>query len=276
MELIKCANWIRSRRDFGDICPIFRKNFSCKDGIKKATLNISAMGVYEAFVNGERIGDFIMAPGWTQYDKRHLYQVYNITDLLKSENVFNVTVGKGWYRSELITWRQKDIYGGFSAVITAIEIEYENGEKDIILSDKSWVVSESKIRFSEIYDGETYDAGFIDENWEETVILQSAKENLILQDGCIVKEQETLPPIDMFRTPKGELVLDFGQNMTGYISFEIDAKAGDRIVYSHAEVLDSDGNFYTENLRTAKQRVEYICKEGRQSYKPHHKKLHLE
>lgn len=270
MELIKFANWIRAKRDYGDVCPIFEKKFSCSKDVKTAYIHITAMGVYEAFINGERLGNFIMAPGWTQYDKRHLYQVYDITNLIKEENTIDVTVGKGWYRGRLIAWNERDIYGGFSAIISAIEIEYTDGQKEVILSDKSWHVSESAIRFSEIYDGETFDAGYIDEDWEKVVILQSPKSNLVLQDGCIVKEQETLLPLEMFYTPKGELVIDFGQNMTGYISFEIDAKAGDRIVYSHAEVLDKDGNFYTDNLRSAKQKIQYICKEGKQSYKPHH------
>ena len=270
MNFLSIAYWIRPQKDYGNVCPIFQKNFSCLSNIKKASLYITAMGVYEATLNGERVGDFIMAPGWTQYDKRHLYQIYDITSLLKEENSLNVTVGKGWYRGETVTWRSNNNYGGLSAIIAAIEIEYADGKTDVIISDKSWVSTESAIRMSEIYDGEIYDADYTPENWEEVVTLQANKANLILQDGCIVKEQETLLPIDMFRTPKGELVIDFGQNMTGYVAFEIEAKAGERLVYSHAEVLDSDGNFYTENLRTAKQKIEYICKDGKQSYKPHH------
>ncbi|MBR7133230.1 MAG: family 78 glycoside hydrolase catalytic domain [Clostridia bacterium] len=270
MDFLNSAYWIRAKKDYGDICPIFQKHFNCSGDIKKASLYITAMGVYEATLNDKRVGDFIMAPGWTQYDKRHQYQIYDITALLRNENTLNITVGKGWYRGEFIGWREKDIYGGLSAVIAAIEIEYTNGRTNIITTDKSWKVTESAIRFSEIYDGETYDATFIPKNWDEIVILQAPKSNLILQDGCTVTEQETLLPINMFRTPKGELVIDFGQNMTGYISFEIDAEAGERLVYSHAEVLDSNGNFYTENLRTAKQKVEYICKDGKQTFKPHH------
>lgn len=270
MDFLKVAKWIRPKKDYGDVCPVFKKEFSCDGEVKKATLYITAMGVYEAILNGNRVGDFIMAPGWTEYSERHQYQVYDITELIKEENTIAVTVGKGWYRGSLIEWRDKDIYGGFSAIIAEIEIEYTDGRSQLIATDKSWLSAESGIRMSEIYDGETFDANFNASEFEESKILQAPKSNLILQEGEIVREHEILLPIKMFRTPKGELVIDFGQNMTGYISFEIDAEKGDRIVYSHAEVLDGEGNFYTANLRGAKQRIEYICKEGKQSYKPHH------
>ena len=270
MDFTKMAYWIRPEKDYGDICPLFQKNFCLNSEIKSASLYITAMGVYEAILNGKRVGNFIMAPGWTQYDKRHQYQVYDITALLREENTLNVTVGKGWYRGRLVAWSSRDNYGGFSALIALVKIEYANGKTEIILSDKSWRTAKSAIRFSEIYDGEIYDASYIPKDWEQPVVLQAPKANLILQEGCIVKENETILPVNMFTTPKGELVIDFGQNMTGYICFEIDAKEGERLVYTHAEVLDSDGNFYTDNLRTAKQKIEYICKDGFQSYKPHH------
>lgn len=270
MDLIEKAAWVRSKQDYGNICPVFRKDFQCEKEIKKASLSITAMGVYEAHINNNRVGEFIMAPGWTQYDKRHQYQTYDIKNLLKENNTITVTVGKGWYRGDLIVWRYNNIYGGLSAFIAAIEIEYADGEKQILLSDKDWVSDKSAIRFSEIYDGETFDATYSPKDWQESAVLQAPKSVLIKQEGCIVKEQESIFPKSMFTTPKGEVVIDFGQNMTGYVEFEIDAKAGDRLVYTHAEVLDKEGNFYTANLRTAKQRIEYTCKDGKQSYKPHH------
>ncbi len=270
MDFIKNAYWIRPKIDFGDICPVFEKKFSLKTNVKSAKLYITAMGVYEAFINGERVGDFIMAPGWTEYAKRHQYQIYDITSLLKHDNTIDVTVGKGWYRGPLIEWHYKEIYGANSALIASVEIEYIDGTAENIVTNNTWKSGESFIRFSEIYDGEIYDATFEPTIQNDTEILNACKMNLIEQEGCFVKEQETICAVDMFRTPKGELVIDFGQNMTGYVSFEIDAKAGDKIVYSHAEVLDREGNFYTANLRSAKQRVEYICKDGKQSYKPHH------
>lgn len=270
MSMIKNAEWIRSKRDYGDVCPVFKREFACDKEVKSAFLHITAMGVYEAFLNGSRIGDFIMAPGWTAYDKRHQYQSYDITEMLEGDNLLTVTVGKGWYRGELVTWRAKDIWGGFSALIAALEIEYTNGSRDVLLSDRKWHTAESNIRFSSVYDGEVFDASFSPADWEQAVVLRASKDPLIPQEGERVCEQEIILPKDIIHTPKGETVIDFGQNITGYIAFEANAKSGDIIAYTHAEILDANGNFYTDNLRSAKQRVEYICKEGNQCYKPHH------
>ncbi len=253
-----------------EVVPVFRRVFSLNKPVKKAILYITAMGVYEATLNGNRVGDFIMAPGWTQYEKRHQYQEYDITSMLNSENIIDVTVGKGWYRGQLVGWRYRNIYGRQTALIAAIDFEYEDGSKDLLVTDNNWKSAWSNIRFSEIYDGEEYVADYWADPVENCEILHANKENLIPQEGPFVKEQETILPKEIFYTPKGELVIDFGQNLTGYVSFTIDGKKEDKIVYSHCEVLDKEGNFYTENLRSAKQKVEYYCKDGIQSYKPHH------
>ncbi|MBE7056085.1 MAG: alfa-L-rhamnosidase [Ruminococcaceae bacterium] len=271
MSIIKRANWIRPKYDMKEeVVPLFRREFVIKKPVKKAIMYITAMGVYEATLNGKRVGNFIMAPGWTQYDKRHQYQEYDITSLLKESNVIDVTVGKGWYRGQLVGWRYKNIYGRQTAFIAAIDFEYEDGTKEILITDNEWKYCWSNIRFSEIYDGEEYVADYEPLPVENCEILYSNKENLIPQEGPFVIEHETILPNDIFYTPKGELVVDFGQNMTGYVSFTINGCKEDKIVYTHAEVLDKDGNFYTDNLRSAKQKIEYYCKDGIQTYKPHH------
>ena len=270
MDFIKSARWIRPKRDFGDVCPVFERSFDCVGDLLKATLYITAMGVYEATLNGERVGDFILAPGWTSYDERHQYQKYDITNSIKNTNSLCVTVGKGWYRGPFLGWREKDIYGGSSGIIAAIEIEYKNGESDLIFTDSNWKVAESPIRFSEIYDGEIYDSNLTEFEWEDVEFFCGQKNSLIEQEGCIVTEQEVIDAVAMFKTPNGETVVDFGQNLTGYVAFEIEAKKGEKLAYSHGEILDSEGNFYNKNLRSAKQKIEYICCDGKQSYKPHH------
>ena len=270
MNTIKKAGWIRSDKDMGDVCPIFIKDFECRCNVKKATLFITAMGVYEAFINGERVGDFILAPGWTSYQERHQYQEYDVTKMLKESNSIHVTVARGWYSGDLREERYRNVWGAFTALIACIDIEYEDGTKEYILTDTSWSVAESNIRFSEIYDGEIYDAAFSCDELFEVKYLLASKAPLIPQEGEYIVEQEILKPIELIRTPRGETVIDFGQNLTGYVRFTVNADKGDRICYSHAEVLDSDGNFYTDNLRTAKAKIEYICRDGVQSYKPHH------
>ena len=260
--------WIKSRRDFGDVCPVFRFDFEFEQEVVNAVLNITAMGVYEAELNGKRVGNFIMAPGWTAYDKRHQYQSYDITSMLKEKNTIAVTVGKGWYRGRICEDRITNGWGGVSAVIIEIDIRFADGTETVIVSDDNWKTAQSPIRFSEIYDGEVYDASFADDEWEPAGFFWFRKDLLIPQEGEYVTEHEVIMPNSLIITPKGERVIDFGQNITGYVEIEADAKLGEKIEYSHAEVLDADGNFYTENLRTAKARIEYICRDGKQKYKP--------
>ncbi|MBQ8525303.1 MAG: family 78 glycoside hydrolase catalytic domain [Clostridia bacterium] len=267
---MKNAKWIKPKRDYGDICPEYRYRFECNKQIKSAALEITAMGVYEAHMNGSRIGDFILAPGWTVYHKRHQYQTYDITHLIQASNEITVTVGKGWYRGGFLTWRDKNFWGAVPGLIAAINLIYADGTEETITTDRQWLSRESSIRFAEIYDGEIYDASFQSEEWEHTSYHFSPVDNLIPQEGEIVCEHEQIKPVEVITTPKGERVIDFGQNMTGYVEFDIEGKSGDRVVYTHAEILDAEGNFYTENLRSAKQRIEYICRDGFQTYKPHH------
>ena len=264
------AKWIKPKKDYGDVCPVYFRRFEVKKEVKSASLEITAMGVYEAHINGERIGDFIMAPGWTSYHKRHQYQAYDITKQIKNENEITVTVGKGWYRGDLVIWRDNNIWGTVPGIIAVIRLEYVDGTEEIIPTNKEWKVAESAIRFSEIYDGEIYDATHKIEEWDDTAYFYATTLSLIPQEGEIVCEMEHIKPISVITTPKGEKVLDFGQNMTGYVKFSVDGKNGDKIAYSHAEVLDFEGNFYTANLRSAKQKIEYICRDGEQEYRPHH------
>lgn len=263
------SEWIKSRRDYGEVCPVFRKTFSCGKNVIKAKLQITAMGVYEACLNGKRIGDFFLAPGWTEYDKRHQYQTYDVTEYIKNENVLYVTVGKGWYRGMLIEWRDQNIWGGVSAIIAALNIEYDDGTVQTVFTDNTWQTSESPVRMSEIYDGETYDASFIPSDWEPASIFHVTRSSLIPQEGEIVCEHGQIPVKEVIRTPNGETVFDFGQNMAGYVCFSVNARKGDIIEYSHGEILDKDGNLYTKNLRSAKQHIKYICCDGEQNYRPH-------
>ena len=122
MISIKDSMWIKPKKDYGDVCPIYRYTFECDKAIESATLDITAMGVYEAHINGKRVGDFIMAPGWTVYHKRHQYQTYDITHMLQASNEITVTVGKGWYRGVVIGWRDHNFWGRIPAIIAAINI----------------------------------------------------------------------------------------------------------------------------------------------------------
>jgi len=253
---MKDANWITGGS-------IFRKEFIIGKDIKNAKLAITAKGVYVAYINGRRVGGFILAPGYTSYNKRHQYQEYDVSGLLKSgANTIDVWVGGGWYNSGM-NWTKGYKYGAANGIIAELDLD---GEK--ICTDGSWLCCKSPVISDSIYDGERYDARIEPVFCKNAEILDEPKSNLIPQEGEIVAEQERLTPANRFKTPKGEDVIDFGQNLTGYVEFTVTAKAGDKIVLSHAEILDGDGSFYTENLRGAAQRIEYICRDGVQTWKP--------
>ncbi|HHV10852.1 MAG TPA: family 78 glycoside hydrolase catalytic domain [Clostridiales bacterium] len=268
------AQWIRPSFDLGDIAPLFSKSFTAKGRVKEAKLYITALGIYEAELNGKRVGDYVLAPGWTTYNKRLQYQVYDVTEQLKEDNCLLVTVGKGWYRSRLVGWEtseiQQELRKNPAGLLAQLEIGYEDGTSETLITDETWSFGESHVRFSEIYDGETYDASLtvITGEGNQVQSFDGPSHTLILQQGEEILEKERVHGASLFHTPKGEVVIDFGQEVTGYIELEVDAKAGEEVELSHAEVLDKEGNFYTENYRSAKAKYRYICKEGKQTYKP--------
>ena len=266
------AKWIRPASDMGHVCPTFSKAFDLPENMVSATLSITATGVYEAMLNGQRVGKFVLAPGWTVYQKRLQVQRYEVTKLLSANNELAVTVGKGWYRSPLAGWtptRQKELLKSLSAGLTAeLAITCSDGSSRTISTDESWQVYESPVRFSEIYDGETYDAAFVPSARQNAETFDGPIETLIPQQGEEVREQERIAAAKLFTTPAGETVVDFGQEVTGYVEISLNAQKGDRVELSHAEVMDQQGNFYTENYRSAKAKYVYLCKDGQQTYKP--------
>ncbi|MBQ7656595.1 MAG: family 78 glycoside hydrolase catalytic domain [Clostridia bacterium] len=269
---IKNSLWITLSKDIGDIAPVFRRAFDAEKTVEKATLEITALGVYEAALNGRRVGDFILAPGWTSYDHRLQVQTYDVTDLLQTKNDLRVTVGRGWFRSPMPGWMDSEDkrrrYAQPCGLIARLTICYPDGSKTVIGTDESWAWAESPVRFSEIYDGERYDARIKPSEWQPVSLLEWSKDILIPQEGEIVREAERVTAKGVFRTPKDETVVDFGQEVTGYVEFNLNAKAGDEVRFNHAEVLDKDGNYYNENYRSAKALVEYTCREGTQTWHP--------
>ncbi len=269
--MFKKANWIKPAEEFGDVVPLFFREFKIKDVPQKATLTITGMGNYEANINGVRISDYVLAPGWTSYEYRLQVQQYDITEQVKENNKISIILGKGWYRSPLFCIEhnisQQKLMKEPSGLIAEIKIEYRNGSEEYISTDESWKVEESALRFSEIYDGEIYDATFHAERSEKVVCFNGPSHTLILQQGPIICENEKLVPMHIFTTPLGEKVIDFGQEITGFLELIVTAKKDDIIDVSFAEVLTKEGNFYTENYRSAKCLYHYICKEGEQTFK---------
>lgn len=270
VNMIKNAKWITATKLDKDVVPTFRKCFSVKKEIEKAELYMTALGVYEAFINEFRVGEFVLAPGWTSYEHRLQYQCYDITQLLAEENEICVQVGRGWFSSPLGTNPEMMARNVAKpkALLALLHIRYTDGTEDRIMTDESWEYSESAIRFSEIYDGESYDATFAPKEFFKADILAYRYDTLLMQEGEEVREQERVYAKQIIVTPEGDVLVDFGQEVTGYVEFTVNAHKGDRVHILHSEVLDKHGNFYNENYRLAKAEIHYICKEGVNKYHP--------
>ena len=277
------ARWIQIGYEEDSVMrpsPLFRKQFSTGKKIKSARLYITAHGLYEAFINGNRVGDAWFSPGWTSYNKRLQYQVYDVTDLLKEgSNAIGVMLGSGWYRGYLAWDNNKNIYGKDLALLFQLQITYSDGTNEMIISDNSWKCATGDIRYSEIYNGEVQDARQKKEGWTSSqyndanwsgVKEQNFSKDLIATYNEPVKKHEVFKPVKIFKTPLGEQVIDFGQNLVGFVQLKVKGKAGDTIRLSHAEVLDKAGNFYTANLRKARQQNIYVLNGNEeQSFEPH-------
>ncbi len=277
------ARWIEMETEDTITRPAqyFRKEFATTKKIVSATAYITAHGMYEAQINGKRVGDYYLTPGWTSYNKRLQYQVYDVTALVNTgKNAAAVTLGNGWYRGFLAWGNNKNIYGKKLSLLFQLNILYNDGSEETIVSDESWKSSTGSIRYAEIYHGETIDAreenmgwnkvGFNDAGWRNAVVKQYPDDILIATYNEPVKKHETFKPIHIFKTPKGEQVIDFGQNLVGWVMMKAKGNAGDKIIIRHAEVLDKEGNFYTDNLRAARATSTYILKGSEEeNFEPH-------
>ncbi len=292
--------------------PVFTKTFETKKAVRAARLYATACGIYEAAVNGQKVGDAFFAPGWTSYHHQLQYQTYDITELLNQQtregksaaelsttkdeteatHEIAITVGNGWYKGYLGFAETPDHYGKQKAVRAQIRLEYEDGTVEIIGTDESWQVQAGVVQSAEFYYGETRDLTKVNHKEGRTATGESfgaaqlAGDEVTKTIGIIIAQEDEpvrvtkrFAAVKKFLTPKGELVLDFGQNMAGVVEVKLPklpcaakkaeeaaaskgekagaydktgaASAPYRLVVRHAETLDRDGNFYTENLRTA-------------------------
>lgn len=258
--------------------PVFRKTFMIEKKVRFATLFITAHGLYEATMNGQRIGNALFTPGWTSYHRRLQYQCYDLTSQLrKGNNQVQVTVGDGWWRGVFGGAMTHDHYGKDAALLFQLQIVYTDGGRGMLVSDSSWQSATGSIRYADLYNGEIYDARIEDSAWAGVRVADSdgpadsghlaipdsiggiyAKNNLVATISEPVTRQQTLHPIKVFTDPKGEQLIDFGQNISGWVRFRPVGQPGDTITITHAEALDKDGNFYTGNLRAAKAQDVYI------------------
>ena len=209
-------------------CPIFTQNFSSSGEIERARIYVSACGFYEISLNGQKVGCDLFAPGWTNYKKRIQYQIYDITKEIYAKNDLQITISNGWYNGVLDGNKQSNHYGDRVAAFAEIHIWYTDGRKEVITTNENWRVSTGEIRFAEFYDGETVDTTFKSDNSYPVVVSDIDTSKLIAQQCLPVRIETKLPPIALIHTPKGETVLDFGQNMSGFVELTVDGQLGSK------------------------------------------------
>lgn len=272
------ADWIAAGENDNVTVHYFRKDFplEAQKQIKKATAYLTARGMYVASINGKRVGDAYLTPGWTSYNNRIQYQAYDVKDLLHAgTNTLGIILGEGWYGGRI----SRNVYGSDPALLVQMVVEYTDGTTVIIKSDDTWKTSTGPILSSSIYDGEIYDSskelgewykpGYDNSSWNNVIIEDYTKDNIIHTYNEPVRKHEELKPADIFVSPGGDTIVDFGQNLVGWVKMAVKGTKGDSVILSHAEVLDKEGNFYIENLRGAKQRNIYILNGKEQVFEPH-------
>lgn len=250
-----------------------KKSFYKKGG-KNARLYITCHGLYVAYINGRRVGDFVLAPGTGNYQKKLAYQTYDVSDyLVDGENEIQVILGDGWYRSCSGVVGDRNLYGTDVSLYCQLEVD----GKIICVSDETWLASQSgPIRENDMQQGETCNANYeVIDDWHEVKIENFGIQNLVCSNSVPIKEWERFHGVIRV-TPNGEKIIDFGQNIAGYVEFTVDAHKGDKITLYHGEALDENGNFTNQNFQPGdrhkeggiQQKIEYVCKEGLNYYKP--------
>lgn len=267
------AQWINANLpadSTNGIVPILSKSFALKGKIKSARLYITSLGLYEATLNGSRVGDAYLSPGWTSYDHHLQYQVYDVAkELAAGNNSLEVKLGSGWYRTKIGWSNQKNYYGNETALLAQLEIEYADGKKDRIITDESWKSRPSAILFSEIYDGEIQDTRKTSGDWSSVKRVQNSYDILVSAINEPITKNQILAPKKLLISKQGDKILDFGQNFVGWAKIKIKGKPGQKIVLRHVEMLDKNGQPYYENLRSAKALATYILNGQEQVLEPH-------
>lgn len=251
--------------------PLLRREFQVAAPVKRAMLHSSALGVHEVRINGERVGDSVLAPEWTRYDARVQYQSHDVTALLKSgANAIGVLLGDGWYAGRIglsdrfSGYPPRGLYGEKPRAIVQLEIEHTDGSKERIVSDGSWKSSlEGPIRSSDLLDGETVDlqrslegwdrAGFDDTKWTAVETAAGVNTRLVAQACEPVKVERDVPALAVREVRKGVFVFDLGETISGWCRLRCAGKAGDVVTLRHAEMVDGNGELHVANLLGAKQ-----------------------
>lgn len=251
---------------------MLRKKFSFAKRVKTARIYCTALGIYELNLNGEKVGTDFFAPGFTTYKKQLQYQIYDITKQLQTSNTLLCTLSGGWAVGAFVMTRKNRITAPRQAFLAEIRIVYEDGSIETVCTDESWQVTrDGNLRFAEFYDGEIYDATITEQDikWKAAAVEKvKIKPSMLAGYGSPVRAHETFKPVAVHTADDGEIIYDFGQNMAGVVRFRVNGINGQKLIIRHAEVLTPGGRLNTAFLRSAKCKIEYICRDGIQQYMP--------
>lgn len=252
--------------------PYLRRSFRVDKPVRSARVFATALGVYELHLNGAQVGDQILAPGWTDYRKRVLYQTFDVTSQIRAgENVLGAMVGPGWFSGHAGLFNAFQFYGKSPALLAQLELTYEDGTTERIHSDESWKTARGPLLIADLLKGETHDAraavrgwnapGFDDSSWAACVTRAEDRnlESELTEPARVYRE---LPAKSITEPKPGAWTFDIGQNMVGVVRLRIEAPRGTIVTIRHGEMLNPDGTVYTENLRAATATDVYVCAGG--------------
>lgn len=260
-------------------CPYLRKTFQVAGDVRRARLYVTGLGVYEVELNGRRVGDHVLSPGWTSYRHRMLYETFDVTELLREgANCLGAILGDGWYRGRLgFGGGRRNLYGERLGLLAQLEVEYRDGSRQVVVTDGSWRASRGPILESGIYDGEVYDARLEMDGWSTAEYDDSGwagTRELAWPTGVLeplevpVRRTQEVGPREIMRSPSGKTIVDFGQNLVGRVRLRVRGPRGQRVRLRHAEVLEG-GELCTRTLRTARATDEYVLRgEGEEEWEP--------
>ncbi|MCZ6671295.1 MAG: family 78 glycoside hydrolase catalytic domain [Verrucomicrobia bacterium] len=269
------GQWIGQRNfvpDSSPPCPFLRREFHLRKEFKRCRLYVSARGLFESYVNGERVGNDYFTPGWTEYDHRLEYCVYDISNrVIEGNNAMGIILGDGWYCGHLLFQNQRAHYGNEASLLAQIVADYSDGSTEVFATDDSWKMSHGPILESDLYHGEIYDAqremkgwtlfSFDDSSWASAEVLETYEGKLVGKSLPPVRVIDERTPVSITEINPGQWILDLGQNMVGQYRLRVaGAEAGQKIELRFGEMLQADGKLYTENLRKARATDTYHCR----------------
>jgi alpha-L-rhamnosidase len=271
--------WEPAEEDADGRTAQLRKEFRLDGRVERARLYASALGLYELRVNGERVGDDRFAPGWTDYETRVQYQTHDVTRLLRRDaNAIAATISPGWYAGHVAIFGPNQ-YGTQPWLFAQLEVTYDDGRTETIVSDSSWRTATGPIVSSDLLMGESYDArletpgwdrpGYDDAAWAPAKVKDDVPAELVAQEDQPVEVTRELSPVRITEPSPGVFVYDLGQNMVGSVRLRVRGERATTVRLRHAEVLNADGTLYTDNLRSAKATDHYTLKGGgTETYEP--------